>query len=276
MKLSFAIPKDLDALTLPEFEEFVAATAKMGYVAVEPLINDPSQVDADGVLRILDQYGMKISGLRSGSIYGKNGWRLSSPDPDNRSRAIARLKEVIVLASKLQTNIMVGLMQGHLDEGESLADAETRIADALRECSEFAGPLGVTIMYEAVNRFELEYHNTTEQMVSMLERINDGISHPVKLLPDVYHMHLEDPSVPSALIRSMPYMGHVHFADSNRQAPGNGCIDFVEVIKDLNAMQYDGYAAVECHPIPSILGSAQCAMDYLKPIIDTLSKRKDA
>lgn len=271
MKLSFAIPKDLDAISPEEFEEYTSNIAAMGYAAVEPMINDPAKIDREKIQRILEKHHMKISGLRSGSIYGKNGWRLSSPDPENRSRAVRRLKEVIVLAGAFHTNVMVGLMQGHLDDGESLEQAEELIADALRECSEFAGPYDVTILYEAVNRFELEYHNTTEEMIGMLERINKGISHPVKLLPDVYHMHLGDPSVPSALIRSMPYMGHVHFADSNRCAPGTGCIDFVEVIKDLKAMDYKGYAAIEVSPIPSILGSAQRSMDYLRPIIEAVS-----
>lgn len=268
MKLSFAIPKDLDAMTLEEFDGYVSGVAAMGYQAVEPLINDPSLVDQEGVKRILQTYQINISGLRSGPIYVKNGWRLSSPDPSNRAKAIQRLKDVITLAAAFHTNVMVGLMQGHLEAGETLAQAEERITDALRECSEFAGPCGVTIMYEAVNRFELEYHNTTQQMIEMLERINMSISHPVKLLPDVYHMHLEDPSVPSALIRSIPYMGHVHFADSNRCVPGSGSIDFVEVVKDLKAMDYDGYVAIEVNPIPSILESAQRSIDYLRPIIE--------
>lgn len=270
IKLSFAIPKDLDAMSLDELDKYVSQIAAMGYAAVEPLINDPSHVDILGVQSIMKKHGIHISGLRSGSIYQKNGWRLSSPDEDNRSSAIRRLKDVIVLASAFQTNIMVGLMQGHLEAGEILCEAEERIASALRECSEFAASYRVTIFYEPVNRFELEYHNTTEDLIQMLKKINTGISHPVKLLPDVYHMHLGDPSVPSALIRSMPYMGHVHFADSNRCAPGMGSIDFVEVIKDLKAMDYDGYAAIEVSAVPDILGSAQRSIDYLRPIISAV------
>lgn len=272
MKLSFAIPKDLDAMSLSEFEQFVIELSAMGYEAVEPLINEPTQVDVVGIKQILHAHQMKISGLRSGSIYGKNGWCLSSTDKDNRAKAVQRLKEVIILASAFCTNVMVGLMQGHLTEGQTLDDAEENIVQALRECSDFAQPYGVTILYEAVNRFELEYHNTTEDMIRMLERINVGRSHPVKLLPDVYHMHLEDPSIPSALIRSMPYMGHVHFSDSNRCSPGSGCIDFVEVVKDLHAMDYSGYVAIEVKPIPSILESAQQSISYLRPIINAVTK----
>ena len=267
MKLSFAIPKDLDAMPLSEFEEYVSAVGAMGYKAVEPLINNPVGVDQEGVRRILDHHGLELSGLRSGSVYAKNGWCLSSPDEANRTKAVQRLKDIIALAGTFHTNVMLGLLQGHLAPGESLEQAEELIAAGLRECAEFAASCHVTILYEAVNRFELEYHNTIEEAISMLERMNRGLSCPVKLLPDVFHMHLEDPSVPSALIRSMPYMGHVHFADSNRRAPGEGSIDFVEVIKDLAAMGYDGYAAVEVEARPSILGSAQNAINYLGPIM---------
>ena len=270
MKLSFAIPKELDALSLGEFEEFVAETSAMGYVAVEPLINDPKVVDVRAINDILDKYQMKISGLRTGSIYHKNGWRLSSPDQENRGNAVARLKEVIVLASALQSNIMVGLMQGHLTTDERLEQAKELIIQGLRECTQFAAPYGVTIMLEAVNRFELAYHNTTAQLIDLLGRINRDLTHPVRLLLDVYHMHLEDPSIPSAFIRGMPYLGHVHFSDSNRCAPGSGGIDFVEAIKDLQAMDYRGYVTVEIHAIPSILGSAERSMNYLKPIIEAV------
>ena len=49
-----------------------------------------------------------------------------------------------------------------------------------------------------------------------------------------------------------------------------GSIDFVEVIKDLRAMDYDGYAAIEVNAVPDILGSAQRSIDYLRPIISAV------
>lgn len=270
MKLSFAIPEKLECISLEAFEMYVSETAKMGYVAVEPLINDPSTVDVDAILAILDRYQMKISGLRSGPIYAINGWRLSSPDPENRRNAVSRLKDVIALAGKLKTGVMVGLMQGHLEEGERLEDAQDRIVDSLRECAIFAAEQGATIFYEPINRFEMEYHHTVEEIAAMLRRINEGVSRPVKMLVDVYHMHLEEASIPSALIRSMPYIGHVHLCDSNRCAPGMGCIDFAEIIKDLKAMNYPDYLAVEVNAIPSILESAKVSADYLRPLLQIL------
>ena len=268
MKLSFGIPEDLDRLDRQALAHYAEALSGMGYAAVEPMINDAAAVDADMVREVLKQFSIGISGLRTGSIYGKNGWSFADPDPEVRRKAVGRLKQVITLAGELKTSVMVGLMQGHPAEGCSVETAEERIAPCLRECAEWAAGCGVTIMYESVNRFELEYHNTIRSMIDMIRRIDPEGKLPIRILADVYHMHLEDPSVPSALIRSMPYLGHIHFADSTRKAPGSGCIDFVEVIKDLEAMDYAGYATVEVTPVPSVLGSAEESIRYLQPILD--------
>ncbi len=265
MRLSFATPQ-IDALRHEDAEEQIRQIAAMGYAAVEYLINDPAKVDRvfyDGLHR---RHGIKVSGLRTGSIYAHTGWRLSHPDAAVRARAVERVKGVIELAGHFGCDIMVGLMQGHLDPGETVERAKDHIVECLRECSAFAKGHGVTIMYEPVNRFELEYNNTIEEMIRMADRINAGGAHPVKLLLDVYHMHLEDPSVAYTFVRGMKYMGHVHFSDSNRCAPGMGSIDFVEATKILYAMDYDGYVTVEVLDKPDMLTAARRSMDYLAPI----------
>lgn len=266
MKLSYATPQ-IDALDHAEATEMLRKIGDMGYEAVEYMINDPHKVDRAFFDDLHGKNNLKVSGLRTGSIYACEGWRLSNPDADVRAKAVARLKEVILLAEHFRTNIMLGLMQGHLDPGEQLPQAKQYIIDCLRECAIFAGEHGVTIMYEAVNRFELEYNNTTDDMIWMLDRINDGLPHPVKLLLDVYHMHLEDPSIAYAFVRGMRYMGHVHFSDSNRCAPGMGSIDFVDAVKILSAMDYQGYIGVEVLPKPDFYIAAQRSIDYLKPIL---------
>lgn len=265
MKLCFATPQ-IDTLRHDEAEDMLKKISAMGYIAVEYLISDPAKVDRAFFDSVHAKYNLKVSGLRTGSIYATEGWRLSNPDAGVRAKAVGRLKEVIELAGHFKANIMVGLMQGHLDAGEDLEQAKTYIADCLRECTVFAKQYNVTIMYEAVNRFELEYNNTTRDMIAMAERINKGVDHPVKLLLDVYHMHLEDPSIASAFVRGMKYMGHVHYSDSNRCAPGMGCIDFVDATKILAAMDYDGYVTVEVLPKPDMLTAAQRSIDYLRPI----------
>jgi sugar phosphate isomerase/epimerase len=38
----------------------------------------------------------------------------------------------------------------------------------------------------------------------------------LKLLPDTFHMNIEEKSIEESLIEAKQYIGYIHFADSNR------------------------------------------------------------
>jgi sugar phosphate isomerase/epimerase len=41
----------------------------------------------------------------------------------------------------------------------------------------------------------------------------------MKLMPDVFHMNIEDVSIGGELAQHIEYIGYIHLADSNRLAP---------------------------------------------------------
>ena len=43
-------------------------------------------------------------------------------------------------------------------------------------------------------------------------------------MPDVFHMNIEDDHIGQSLIRNKRYVRYIHFADSNRHAPGDAHI----------------------------------------------------
>ena len=51
-------------------------------------------------------------------------------------------------------------------------------------------------------------------------------------------------------------MGHVHFADSNRQAAGFGHTDFKPILAALREIKYEGYLSAEILPAPSSAAAA--------------------
>ena len=53
-----------------------------------------------------------------------------------------------------------------------------------------------------------------------------------------------------------PKIGHVHFADSNRQAIGFGHTQMESVIAALREIDYDGYLSAEIFPHPDATGAA--------------------
>ena len=67
----------------------------------------------------------------------------------------------------------------------------------------------------------------------------------VRLLCDLFHMNIEDVDVAGALRRAGARVGHVHFADSNRRAAGQGHTNFTPIIAALREIGYAGYLSAE-------------------------------
>jgi 5-keto-L-gluconate epimerase len=77
----------------------------------------------------------------------------------------------------------------------------------------------------------------------------------LKMLVDTFHMNIEEPNIIESLKRVKDCISHVHFADSNRWAPGCGHINFKEILMALNEFGYQGAISAEILPKPS---AAEC------------------
>ena len=53
------------------------------------------------------------------------------------------------------------------------------------------------------------------------------------LLVDTFHMNIEEVSIYDSIVQAINYITHVHFADSNRWAPGCGLLDFAKIVQAL-------------------------------------------
>ena len=69
------------------------------------------------------------------------------------------------------------------------------------------------------------------------------------MLCDLFHMNLEERSATDALLDAGPLVGHVHWADSNRQAMGFGHTDAGAIITALRKIGYAGYLSAEVLPL---------------------------
>jgi sugar phosphate isomerase/epimerase len=85
----------------------------------------------------------------------------------------------------------------------------------------------------------------------------------VKLLCDLFHMNIEEVSHAETLRACGRHVGHVHFADSNRQAIGFGDMAVAPVIAALKDIGYAGYLSGEILPLPD---SAAAAAQTIKAI----------
>jgi len=64
-------------------------------------------------------------------------------------------------------------------------------------------------------------------------------------------------------IQAASLVKYIHFADSNRMAPGSGHIDFDEILGALSVIGYDEWISVEILLIPNPDKAARDAADFL-------------
>jgi sugar phosphate isomerase/epimerase len=103
------------------------------------------------------------------------------------------------------------------------------------------------IALEALNRYETHLLRTLDD-AERLRRLIDAPS--VQLMADVFHMNIEEDSIPAALRAHAQHIVHVHLADSQRREPGSGHLDFDAVFEALADNGYTGALAMEFLPAP--------------------------
>jgi sugar phosphate isomerase/epimerase len=115
-----------------------------------------------------------------------------------------------------------------------------------------------------VNRYEINFINNCDEGAALIDRLKiPGL----KLMPDVFHMNIEDVSIEGNLKKFIHYIAYVHFADSNRLAPGWGHLDFASIVQALNEVGYTGWGSVEILPRPDPDSAARQAIQYLRKFI---------
>ncbi len=62
---------------------------------------------------------------------------------------------------------------------------------------------------------------------------------------DTFHLDIEEPSVPDAILRLGPRLGYVHLAESHRGLLGSGHIPLDAVFAALGSIHYEGPIVIE-------------------------------
>ena len=99
------------------------------------------------------------------------------------------------------------------------------------------------VLLEPLNRYESRYLNLVADNASIL----DEVAHPnAGLLPDTFHMSLEEGDLAAALRTAGDRIVHVHLGDSNRLLPGRGLLDWASIFDALKEIGYTGFVNLEC------------------------------
>jgi sugar phosphate isomerase/epimerase len=245
-------------------EESIRKAAEMGYDGIELALLDKNQVDIKQVKKLVSQYKMQVPVISTGQVFaGANLW-FTATDPAVRATAIEVFKGLTEVAAEFGAMVNMGRVRGPVNPGETLATTEKRFADVAGEIAQYAQRLGVVLILEPVNRYEINFINSVDDGAALLDKL--AIPN-MKLMPDVFHMNIEDVSIEGNLKKYIKQIAYIHFADSNRLAPGWGHLDFRSIVCALREVSYEGWISVEILPTPDPDSAARQAISCLRKFI---------
>ncbi len=241
----------------------IKMTKKLGFEGVEISINDPATINSDEIIECLKKNKLKVSTIATGQSYIEDGLYLCSTDDDIRKKTIKRLKKQIEFAAKVNAKLIIGGIRGKSDQpiDELLMN---KLKESVYQCCVYAEKLGVGIIIEPVNHYEVSCIHTIEQAVNFVKDINHKA---LSILYDTYHANIEERSMIEPLLSTSGFLKHIHFADNNRLVPGFGCLNFNEILRVLNKIGYKEFVCIEALPQPDSYTAAKQAICYLNSII---------
>jgi sugar phosphate isomerase/epimerase len=241
--------------------------AMFGCQGVEIHFRRAEDVDLHEVKRLAAEYRLGIPTLGTG-MAAADGLSFSDPDPEVRAQTVERVQGHIEFASEIGSAITIGNLSGKLGACKNGERRSRRLnaLDCLATVCDRAATVGVTVLLEPLNRYECDYINTLAEAMAVASEIG---APNLKLLADTFHMNIEEGDLSASLKAVRSRLGHIHLADSNRQAPGHGHLDVGHILETLGEIGYRGYLSFEVFPLPN---SGQAIRDGMETVRQALSR----
>ena len=231
-----------------DLEGSLKKAKELGFDGVELFTRSGSDLDASHLQDRLNNYGLRLAAVGTGAGKVLQGLTLTDPNPEIRRKAIDYIAEMIDFGAKFGAPTIIGSMQGNIPAGHTKDETLDLLAEGLSELGKRAKSAGVSLIYEPLNRYESNLVNTLEAGSEFLENYQlEGIV----LLADLFHMNIEEENLSQSLSKNAKHIGHVHFADSNRNPMGFGHTDMKPIAEALKESGYSGFVSAEAFPYPN-------------------------
>ena len=268
MKLSIGIgPKQAaaDAYVLCRgFETAIPMAKKLGYDGVELALMHKDDLRGVPLASLLSKYDLEVSCITSGQVFSGMHLYLTHPDIIIRQQAIDVLFGLMSVAKQYGAMLNIGRVRGIFSYGQTREQAEAMFVNSMSYLLDRAARDNVPMVIEPINRYEINFINSLADCVNALEWFS---GYDIGLMPDLFHMNIEERSIGDTLASFGPLIKYVHLADSNRLSPGWGHINFEEVFAGLRTGGFDGWCCIEALPIPTEYEAAKQAIEYIRPFL---------
>ena len=244
-------------------DECMETASALGYEGLEVNLYLASDLDVAAFRQALDQHGLALVSVGTAPILLEDGLYLAHSDAIIRQAVVDRIKGHIKFGSEFGAAVTLGIIRGTQRlTGDGQLETSW-ILECLRELADYAAAVQTTLLFEAVNRYEVPLFNSTAQALALIESLDRP---NVELLLDLFHMNIEDASLGGAIRRAGARLGHLHVADSNRRAPGWGHLNYGEVLEALTNTGYQGWLSAEVLPLPDQYAAARQTIQHLRSL----------
>jgi len=253
-----------------DLENNIIKAKEIGYDGIELSVKNPGAVNIKRVKKVLRTSCLDILTIGTGQIYFDEGLSFSDPDEAIREGAVKKTKEVIDLANNFNSSVIIGLIRGKIDTTgndfkATMERAEERLCRCFEDCLRYSEKYETKFLIEPINRYETNIFNRLDEVDMFLKKYKDILDiERIGVLADTFHMNIEEPVIEESLHTYFNIIKHIHFADSNRWAPGFGHTDFKKILKVLRNNKYDNFISFEIFPYPEPDISARKALEFIK------------
>lgn len=229
---------------MPFLERFEAA-ARGGFRAVEYMF--PYAEDIDGIAGALADLRLTqvLFNLPAGDWAA--GDRGIAVDLARRDEFRAGVMQAVDLARRFRCT-RLNCLVGKRNEAVGEQEQWRCLVDNLRFAAGQLAGSGITLLVEPVNSYDIPgfFLTHTAQAVRLLDEID---APNARLQYDAYHMQRMEGNLTQTVRRLADRIGHVQLADApDRHEPGTGEINYAYVLRQLDAIGYDGYVGLEYKP----------------------------
>lgn len=200
----------------------------------------------DETSQILADHGLRVSGVCG--MYSTES-EFASVSHVARQRAIDYTRREIEFCAEMGGSYLL-VVPGAVGRPDAYDGNEWhRSTTTLRLVADAFVDAGIRAAIEPIRSAEVSLVHTVADAVGYVESVgHPGVQH---INGDVYHMQVEEPNIPLAVLEAGDRLTNLHLADSNRRGLGQGSLDLDTVIKALYVI---GHNAEGHYVTPEPLG----------------------
>ncbi len=227
--------------------ELVAACVERGISGIGLWREDVTELGTEGAARLVRDAGMSVTSLCRGGFF-------TDPDPAQRRRRRDDNHRAIDEAATLGTEVLV-MVSGGIPHGDTdLADARSRVVDAIAELVPYASQRGVRLAIEALHPMFCSDRCVVSTLDQALNIAEQSPAEAVGVVVDAYHVWW-DPRLDEAVRRAGERIVAFQVCDwvtplpegvlTGRGVMGDGCIPLRSLRRAVDSAGYGGPIEVE-------------------------------